>query len=129
MSTARRILIVDDEVDVANILKDLLSVFDYDVAVCYDSTAAVEMALQYKPHVAFVDIGMPRADGFQVIASLRSHPATRCLRAVAHSAWGDAATVSKALASGFDAHATKPVRLERLLELASEEYWADRSAS
>lgn len=126
MSPPRRILIVDDDVDVANILCDLLTLFDYQVTVCCDGASAVAAATACEPDVAFVDIGMPYVDGFQVVAGLRRHPKTRDVRVVAHSAWGDAVTVAKAIAAGFDEHTTKPIRLERLLELAGAQYWVDK---
>lgn len=129
MSNPRRILIVDDEVDVANILRDLLKTFDFEVRVCYDGSSALEVASRFDPHVALVDVGMPDFDGFEVVAELRRNPRTRHLRAVSHSAWGDSMTMTKAFAAGVDEHTTKPISLERLLELASEQYWEHRPLS
>jgi PAS domain S-box-containing protein len=107
---ARRILVVDDNVDAANSLAELLRLTGHDTATAYGALAAIELAPAFD--AVLLDIGLPEMDGYEVARRIRgSHAA---LTLVALTGYGQAADVQRALAAGFDAHLTKPVALETL---------------
>src|SRR5690606_37876258 len=67
----RRVLVVDDNADAADLLGELLKVMGHDVAVAYDGAAAVERAAHFAPDWVFLDLGMPELDGFGACARMR----------------------------------------------------------
>ena len=71
---ARRILVVDDNVDAANTLHDLLDLDGFDVQTVYDGVAAVAMAETFQPEIVVMDIGMPGMDGYDAARLIRQQP-------------------------------------------------------
>jgi CheY-like chemotaxis protein len=114
-----RILLVEDNVDAADTLRDLLELYGHAVEVAYTGTSGVEAAQRLRPDVVLCDIGLPGMDGYQVAARLREDPALNRVRLVALTGYGQADDREKAHAAGFDLHLTKPVDpvlLEAILE-------------
>lgn len=74
-----KILIVDDEESLAEILKDYLLESGHQVVVCLDSTAAVAKAVEIKPDIALIDYQMPGKTGVELLVDLRKHEETRKL--------------------------------------------------
>ncbi|MCR4296401.1 MAG: response regulator [Elusimicrobia bacterium] len=74
-----KILVVDDEVSLTEILRECLQGEGHDVAVCRDSTAAERAALEENPDLALIDYQMPRKTGVQVLSDLRARKETRLL--------------------------------------------------
>lgn len=118
MGSNIKILVVDDNVDAADLLADYLRVFDVDVMVAYGGKEALAVARISLPTVIFLDIGMPEVDGYQVATSLRSDTAFDDVKIVALTAWGDSQSREKSKMAGFDLHLTKPADLEVVLSLA-----------
>jgi signal transduction histidine kinase/sensor domain CHASE-containing protein len=115
---ARRILVVDDHRDSADVLKRLLELSGNEVAVAYDGPRGVEVARALHPEVMICDIGLPGMDGFEVARRLGEDPETSSICMIALTGFGDADTIRAAREAGFRHHLTKPVetlKLERLL--------------
>jgi two-component system, sensor histidine kinase len=117
--TSHRVLVVDDQVDVAQSLKDLLSLLGQDTHTVYNGPDALQAAKDFKPELIFLDVGLPGMTGFEVARALRAHEETPRPRLIAITGWGDAHNVSLAREAGFDRHLTKPVdplEIERILQ-------------
>jgi PAS domain S-box-containing protein len=105
----RRVLIADDNVDAAESLAELVQLAGHDVRVVHDGTFAVDIAREFQPHVAFLDIGMPGCNGYEVARRIRQEPWSRGVRLVAVTGWGREDDRSRSRDAGFDSHLTKPV--------------------
>ena len=117
---ARRILLVEDNADVREGLKILLEEAGHEVRTAQDGLEGVELALAHQPEVALVDIGLPRLDGYAVARSLRESLGHEVLL-IALTGYGLPEDRRRAFESGFDAHLTKPVTLNAILELLASE--------
>lgn len=118
MASTRKILVVDDNVDAANLTADILRVFGLNVAVAYGGAEALAAVENEIPDVVFLDLGMPLMDGYAVAKALRARPALQALKIVALTAWGDQAAREKTRAAGFDLHLTKPAQIAELVNIA-----------
>jgi CheY-like chemotaxis protein len=113
---ARRVLIVEDGADHRESLAELLRLFGHRVDTAMDGEQGIELALALHPEVALVDIGLPRADGYEVARQIRAAlGATVSLVAV--TGYGQPDDRARSLAAGFDAHLTKPVALRTVHRL------------
>jgi CheY-like chemotaxis protein len=108
-----RILVVDDNVDVAETTAELLSAMGYQVSVAHEGVEALALAARFRPQVCLLDIGLPVMDGYELARRLRELPELRPLRLVALTGYGDSG--ERALAQTFDAHLVKPVDLDALV--------------
>jgi CheY-like chemotaxis protein len=104
-----RVLIVDDNVDAANALAQLLRSVGYQPHVAYDGRSAIEMAEILQPSVILLDLGLPHMSGREVAQHLRALPWGRAIRLIAVTGWGGADDLQRSRAAGFDEHLTKPV--------------------
>ena len=109
-----RVLVVDDNVDAANTLGELLRVLGHDPVVAHDAKAALAIARDKPPELALVDLGLPVVDGFELVARLRAVPGLAELPAVAVTGYGQASDRARTTAAGFDRHLVKPVGLADL---------------
>jgi two-component system CheB/CheR fusion protein len=110
-----RVLIVEDNVDAADILRTLLEHHGYQVSVAYTGPAGVTAAKSERPDVVLCDIGLPGMDGYAVADALRQNPETGAARLIAVTGYGREADRQRALQSGFDLHLVKPVNAQQLL--------------
>jgi len=111
-----RILAVDDNRDSADSVALLLRSYGAEVRVGYDGLEAVDAASAFKPHVALLDIGLPKLDGYDAARRIREAHGKDVLL-VAITGWGQAEDRRRAEAAGFDHHLTKPVKFDELLRL------------
>ena len=110
-----RILVADDNPDARDMLSFFLAQEGHTVKTVPDGQRAIDLAAEFNPEVAILDIGMPGLSGYDVAARLRqSAPAT--LRLVALSGLGQEADRARAMAAGFNHHFTKPVDPHALLK-------------
>jgi PAS domain S-box-containing protein len=119
----RRILVVDDDEDVADSTAMLLETLGYEVITVYDGAAALEAARAQRPEVVLLDIGMPGMDGYEVARRLRGEPAVQGAALIAVTGWGQEADRRCSREAGFDRHLVKPVELgalEAALEAGTE---------
>jgi len=112
-----RVLVVDDNVDSAESLSQVMQILGYPVAVGHDGVEAVEMAATWRPAVALLDIGMPRMSGLEAARAIRELPGGDRLWLIALSGWGQTEDRRKSREAGFDHHFVKPVDVEVLIEL------------
>lgn len=108
---ARRIVVVEDHEDIRCMLEELLVRRGHEVTSVSDGPAGVARILATMPDIAFVDVGLPGFDGFEVARQVRSRAGKR-IHLVAVTGYGQLDDRARALAAGFDQQLTKPVRLE-----------------
>jgi signal transduction histidine kinase len=109
-----RVLIAEDNADAAEMLRLMLTFKGHDVKVALDGVQAVEIAQAFVPHVAFLDIGMPRMDGHDAARRIREMLG-RHVTLVALTGWGQDDDKRRSLEAGFDHHLTKPVDPDKLI--------------
>lgn len=115
---ARRILVVDDNVDSAKSLAMILSMQGHQVKTAHDGPEALAEAKKFNPTVVLLDLGLPGMNGYEVAQSLRAEPDNLTMKIVAVTGWGSIDDRRRSKAVGFDHHLTKPVdcaALDRLL--------------
>lgn len=105
----RRVLVVDDNVDSANSLALLLRRLGHDVRVAYDGESGLSAALAHRPHLVFLDLGLPDLSGHEVAQRLRVRFGPGQMRLVAMTGYGQAKDRLRSIAAGFDQHLVKPV--------------------
>jgi CheY-like chemotaxis protein len=113
-SAARRVLVVDDNRDAAETMRELLQVYGYATRVAYDGPEALDAAIAFRPDVALVDIGLPAMDGYEVARRIRQLPELRAIRLIAVTGYGQASDRHRTEQAGFDHHLVKPVDVEEL---------------
>lgn len=111
---AKRVLVVDDAVDIAQTLALLLEASGHAVSIAHDGTAALAKAEEEDPEVILLDIGLPGMDGYEVARQLRQNPRMRGKVLAAITGYGHESDRQRALAAGFDRHFTKPVDIATL---------------
>jgi signal transduction histidine kinase/ActR/RegA family two-component response regulator len=109
-----RVLVADDNVDAADTLAHLLRMAGHEVRVAHDGEEAMRIAAQFQPALAFLDIGMPRMDGYQAARALRALPGMQEVRLVALTGWGAEDDRARSRAAGFDHHLLKPAFPEQI---------------
>jgi PAS domain S-box-containing protein len=114
---AQRVLVVDDNVDSAESLSELLSIWGYSVNVAHDGPSGIKMALSQRPDVVLLDIGLPLMDGYEVARRLRQETALSGVRIAALTGYGQAADRRRSKEAGFDEHLVKPVDPDKLRAL------------
>ena len=120
-STRRRILIIEDNVDAAQTLADLLELNGHEVQIAYSGTEGVETAAKFQPEIVLCDIGLPGMSGWEVARTLRALPATAASRLIAISGYGALEDRRQSTDAGFEAHLTKPVDVDALEALLALE--------
>jgi PAS domain S-box-containing protein len=112
---ARRVLVVDDNVDAGRTLGELLNALGHETRVVHDGPSALAMADAFRPDVVLLDIGMPGMDGYEVARRLSALQEGRRPRIVAVTGWSQESDRHQASEAGFDMHLVKPVDLDALL--------------
>jgi PAS domain S-box-containing protein len=107
-----RVLVVDDNVDGAEMLAEALHALGYRTAVAHDGPQALQVAAEFEPEIALLDIGLPVMDGYELAGRLRGRLAN--LKLVAITGYGQETDRARARGAGFDEHLTKPIDLEIL---------------
>jgi PAS domain S-box-containing protein len=112
-----RVLVVDDNVDAAESLAELLDLAGHATRIAHDGEEALRTAYEFLPEVVFLDIGMPGKDGYEVAKALRQKPETQQAVLVALTGWGARDDRARSRKAGFDHHLTKPAGLAAVEEL------------
>jgi CheY-like chemotaxis protein len=112
-----RVLVVDDNRDAADSLAELLGLMGASTAVAYGVEEALAAMAVCTPTLAFIDIGMPVRDGYELAGLVRADSALADTVLVALTGWGQATDRERIMAAGFDHHLIKPADLEQLTEL------------
>jgi PAS domain S-box-containing protein len=118
-SSACRILVAEDNADALEMLQLMLALYGHDVTVASDGVEAVTLAKAVKPQIAFLDIGMPRMDGYEAARQIREALGSSVVL-VALTGWGQDEDKKRARDAGFNHHMTKPPDPEALEGLIAE---------
>ncbi len=98
----------------------MLRVLGNEVSLAYGGEEAVRLAEQFQPHIALLDIGMPKVNGFETAQRIRSQPWGQRMVLVALTGWAREEDRNRTKAAGFDHHLVKPVALSSLVELIQQ---------
>jgi PAS domain S-box-containing protein len=110
----RRILIVDDNEDALMLLGDALEASGHEVRTALDPAAALQIAREFRPQVAILDIGLPVMDGYELATRLRAELAGVNIHMIALTGYGQESDRARSADAGFAAHFVKPVDVQRL---------------
>ncbi|OLL30830.1 hybrid sensor histidine kinase/response regulator [Burkholderia sp. SRS-W-2-2016] len=106
-----RVLVVDDNRDSADSLAMLLELKGHEVRLAYDGEQALQIAPRFAPHLALIDLAMPKLDGYATLAALRAMPELARTMYAAMTGFGHASDLDRTRAAGFHAHLVKPVEM------------------
>ena len=109
-----RILLADDNVDFATSMAMLLQAVGHEVRVAHDGAEALAIAGDFHPQFAFLDIGLPQLNGYDLARRLRQLPATADTLLVAVTGWGQERDRQLAREAGFEHHLVKPVAFPQI---------------
>jgi CheY-like chemotaxis protein len=107
-----RILVVDDNEDAAQMLAEALEQKGYATRVAHDAPTALRLAAEFSPEVAFLDLGLPVMDGYELAAHLRALPTLAGLRLIALTGYGQDSDRQRTRQAGFHDHLVKPVAID-----------------
>ena len=129
----RRVLVVDDSRDAAEMMAMMLEFMGNEVRTAFTGTQAIAAAGAFRPELILMDIGMPELDGYEAARRIREEPWGRDICIIALTGWGQERDRVRSREAGCDGHLVKPVEpaaLERLLaDLGVQRPLADRSAT
>ena len=115
--TAGKVLIVDDDREVRDMLAEYLATHGYEVAQADGGVAMRTVLEQGVPDVVLLDIGLPKLNGYEIAKQIRADPALKTTMLVAVTGYGQMQDRALASAAGFDHHLVKPVEFKALQEL------------
>jgi signal transduction histidine kinase len=124
---ALKILVIDDNADIAETIGWLLSDMGHEHHLVLDGRDALEAARDFQPDVVLLDIGMPSIDGYAVCRSFRDDPHLRYLPIIAQTGWGQEADKAATARAGFDYHLVKPVGYGELQQALAFVLHAERA--
>jgi signal transduction histidine kinase len=113
-SVRRKVLIVDDSIDAADMMSQAMTELGCDTQVAQDGIAALSLVASFRPDLILMDIGLPGMNGYELAARLRQLPMGPDLRLIAITGYGQKGDIDRAFAAGFDEHLVKPVEFEKL---------------
>jgi CheY-like chemotaxis protein/anti-sigma regulatory factor (Ser/Thr protein kinase) len=116
-SRSLRVLVVDDNLDAATLIGDLLRILGHDPVIAHDGPGALAVADRDRPELAILDIGLPGMDGYELARRLRERPGLAEVPVIALTGYGQASDRDRTKAAGFVEHLVKPIDLQRLHEL------------
>lgn len=117
---ARRVLVVDDNRDGADMLCMALTMLGFSVSQFYDGASALKAGADFLPDVVILDIGLPGMDGYSVAREIRRQPWGASVLLIAATGWGQQRDKDAALAAGFDVHLVKPIDFANLGEVINQ---------
>ena len=115
-----RILVADDNDDAAASLASLLELMGHEVKLVHDGVAAVQAAQDFCPQVVFLDIGMPKLNGYDACSQIRTQPMGSTMAIYACTGWGQSDAFRRSKEAGFDQHLVKPLDPNLLDQLLAE---------
>jgi len=112
-----RVLVVDDNVDAAESLADLLRALQHDVRTAHDGRTALQAALDHRPDVLLLDIGLPGMNGYELAKRLRQQSVFSSAVLIAMTGYGQESDRESSRAAGFDHHLVKPADFRKVQEI------------
>ena len=119
-ATRTPVLIVDDNRDAAELLAETLRLLGYDAHIAHDGPSGLDRAIQLRPRLVLLDIGLPVMDGYEVARRIRATPELRKTRLVAVTGYGQDSDRARARDAGFDDHVVKPIDIDRLTSIIGD---------
>jgi len=112
--TRKKVLIVDDEGDVAEVAKNAIESDDIEVVTTFDGLSAIDEIASVKPDLILLDVMMPTVDGFALCKRIKDDPATEDIIVVLYTAANEPFIIERIVAIGADDYVMKPVDSDRL---------------
>jgi two-component system CheB/CheR fusion protein len=109
-----RVLVIEDSVDCADAMRDVLRLDGHDAQVAYDGPSGLALARSFHPEIVFCDIGLPEMDGYEVARAMRGDDALRASYLVALSGYARPEDRRRSAEAGFDYHLAKPPSIETI---------------
>ncbi len=109
-----KILVIDDEADVRNVLRDVLSAAGYIIVTASDGREALPLTLKDKPDLILSDIRMPKLDGLTLCKALRVNPETKSIPVIMLTSYNTSEQMEAAMTAGADDFLTKPLNMEEV---------------
>ena len=119
----RNVLVVDDNVDAAQVMAAVLELSGHEVGVAFDGPSGLQAAIDQRPDVILLDIGLPGLSGIEVAEGVRRQPTLERVVLVAMTGYGQESDRKRSREAGFDHHLTKPAdfaELEKILAASFE---------
>lgn len=116
----RRILVADDNHDSAESMAMILKLSGHTVVTAHDGLEAVELAKTFDPDITFLDLGMPKLDGYEAARLIRQQSSSQNLVLVALTGWSQEEDKRRCKEAGFNAHILKPVDFVALEKFVAE---------
>ncbi len=117
---ALKVLVVDDNVDVAHVVGWMLEEVGHEYHLVHDGREAIAEARWFRPDVVLLDIGLPYMDGYEVCRAFRADSELKNMPIIAQTGWGQSKDKALAAEAGFDHHLTKPVELAELSRVLTD---------
>lgn len=119
---SRRVLVVEDNEDAAQSLREALELSGHQVEVAFTGPAGLALARSSNPEILLCDLGLPELDGYGVAQAIRGDPELRSTYLVALSGYSHRADITRATDAGFDRHLVKPTSIETLERVFEEAF-------
>ena len=122
MIVIKKILVVDDDKNICELLNLYLKKEGYEVVFAYDGSEAVNMAKTENPNLILLDVMMPVMNGYEATEKIRSsnHPLATTIPIIAQTANAFQDDIKKVKEVGMNAHISKPIEEENLLKILAE---------
>lgn len=116
-----KILVAEDNIPFAGLLSDAFTrKFHHVAEVAHDGEEALSKAIRFLPDIIFLDLGLPKIDGYAVAETLRNNPLFAKTSIIALTGFGMPEDKMRAKEAGFNRYLVKPIRLEELGEVLRE---------
>ena len=116
-----RILLIDDNQDANESMGSLLDLLGYQIRMARDGGSGLQAAVEFAPHLVFLDIGLPDMSGYQLAPQIRSATGMHEVVMAAVTGYGFASDVARIFEAGFDFHFVKPLDAEVLVEFVASQ--------
>jgi len=123
LTAALRIVVVDDNQDLATSLGKMLRIMGNEIQLAHDGEQAVRAAADFKPDVVLLDIGLPKLNGYGAARQIRQQPWGTSIVLIAMTGWGQDEDKRRAHEAGFDLHMVKPVDPMSLMRVLADLQW------
>ena len=122
--SAPRVVVNDDDRDVADSLAMLLDLLGCNVKTAYTGAVGASLVAEFQPTIVFLDLGMPDMNGYETARRIRSEPAGQQAQLIALTGWGQDVDKKRTREAGFDRHLVKPADIDILEEIIAA-HWED----
>jgi CheY-like chemotaxis protein len=112
-----KVLVVDDNADAARGVAMLLRMSGYEARTAHDGPSSLQLALEYRPRVVLLDIGLPGVDGYEVARWIRQEPTLKDVILVALTGYGQESDRRRTRDAGFDHHLVKPADFAKIKQI------------